>query len=135
MNAARGRKRLKVETEIIRMVGRPADIHRLGAPVPLTCPDCGGPILEIADGGIPRYRCQVGHGFTAPVMLAGRLESVERELWHLVSSLEEAARVADTLARASKKARRSSRAAAFRKLADRSRLEARKILKIIRRSV
>ena len=135
MEAARGRKRLKAETDILRMDGLPTDVRRLGTPVALTCPDCGGPILEIADGGIPRYRCQVGHGFTAPVMLTGRLESVERELWHLVSSFEEAARVADTLAKASRKERRNGRAAVLKKLADRSRIEAREILKIIRRSV
>jgi two-component system, chemotaxis family, protein-glutamate methylesterase/glutaminase len=129
------RKRLKAETAIVRMDGVAGDVAKLGDPVALTCPDCGGPILEIADGGIPRYRCQVGHGFTAPAMLAGRLESVERELWHLVSSLEEAARVAEALAKASRKELPKSRTSSLKKLASRSRAEAKEILKIIRRSV
>jgi two-component system, chemotaxis family, protein-glutamate methylesterase/glutaminase len=129
------RKRLKAETAIIRMEASAREVEKLGDPVALTCPDCGGPILEIADGGIPRYRCQVGHGFTGPAMLAGRLESVERELWHLVSSLQEAARVAETLAKASRNELPRSRTSSLRKLAARSRAEAKEILKIIRRSV
>jgi two-component system chemotaxis response regulator CheB len=39
--------------------------ERDGPPSPFTCPDCGGTLWEIKEPGLVRYRCHVGHGFTA----------------------------------------------------------------------
>lgn len=58
----------------------------VGDSLALTWPERAGPIRGIDDGHFVRYRCQVGHAFTPPAMLMGRLDSIERELWHLVSS-------------------------------------------------
>ncbi len=34
-----------------------------------TCPECSGPLYEIQDGQLIRFRCRVGHAHTASSML------------------------------------------------------------------
>ena len=62
-----------------------------GEPTPLTCPDCGGVIWEQADGGLARFRCHVGHSFSAESMLELQSDSVETALWTALRVLEERA--------------------------------------------
>lgn len=95
---------LEAEVEIPRMKGRIMDlVEGIGDPVTFTCPECSGPMREIRDSTLVRFRCQVGHAYSAQAMLAGRLESLEASLWHLVSSSEEARRLALLLARQARK--------------------------------
>jgi two-component system, chemotaxis family, protein-glutamate methylesterase/glutaminase len=49
-----------------------------GEPTPLTCPDCGGVIWEQADGDLARFRCHVGHSFSAESMLELQSDSGDR---------------------------------------------------------
>jgi two-component system chemotaxis response regulator CheB len=57
-----------------------------------TCPDCGGPLLEIGNGGqLPYYRCRVGHAYSAERMLQAQRDGVETSLWAAVVSLEQQA--------------------------------------------
>jgi two-component system chemotaxis response regulator CheB len=100
------KSKLEAETEIPRMKGRAPDlVEGIGTPVSFTCPECSGPIREIKDSTIVRFRCQVGHAYSAQAMFAGRLESLEAEMWHLVSSSEESRRLALMLARQARKER------------------------------
>ena len=62
-----------------------------GEPTPLTCPDCGGVIWEQADGDLARFRCHVGHSFSAESMLELQSDSVETALWTALRVLEERA--------------------------------------------
>ena len=55
----------------------------------LTCPTCKGPIWEIQDGPLLRFRCRVGHAFTVDSMTQERAMSVENSLWMVMNSLEE----------------------------------------------
>jgi two-component system chemotaxis response regulator CheB len=73
--------------------------EELGTLVPLTCPDCGGPLWEFLQNKLPRYRCRVGHAFTAESLLAGQSEVTEYALWAAVRTMEERARILLTLAR------------------------------------
>jgi two-component system, chemotaxis family, protein-glutamate methylesterase/glutaminase len=45
--------------------------EELGTLVPLTCPDCGGPLWELHNDSLQRYRCRLGHAFTATSLLGG----------------------------------------------------------------
>lgn len=66
----------------------PAD-PPLGAPSGFTCPACHGGLWEIDDGGFPRYRCRVGHGFSADSLLVTQRDDVEAALWIAYRALEE----------------------------------------------
>lgn len=68
-------------------------LGKIGAPASIRCPECSGPIWEIDDPRVLRYRCEVGHAFTAQSLESGQAELVERALWSAVSALEEKAAV------------------------------------------
>ncbi|MBF6235620.1 chemotaxis protein CheB [Nocardia otitidiscaviarum] len=65
-------------------------------PSGLTCPDCSGPLFTMA-GGV-RYRCLVGHAWTAEALLVEQSVEVEKALWTAVRALDEKARLADRMA-------------------------------------
>ncbi len=62
---------------------------KLGHLAPITCPECGGPIWQIKEGNLKRYRCEVGHAFTQNSIMAGQKDAVERALWGALLSLEQ----------------------------------------------
>src|ERR1044072_4950246 len=66
-----------------------ASVERLGKISKLTCPDCHGALWEITDQDILRYRCHVGHAFTAESLNEGQSEMLEVALWSAVRALEE----------------------------------------------
>ena len=72
--------------------------EELGAAASVTCPDCGGPLWELYDGKLRRYRCRLGHAFTAESLLAGQSEVIEYALWAAVRTMEDRVRVLMTLA-------------------------------------
>lgn len=53
-----------------------------------SCPDCQGSLLELADAP-GRYRCRIGHGWTAEAMLEEQTVTLERALWTALRMLEE----------------------------------------------
>jgi two-component system chemotaxis response regulator CheB len=69
------------------MNGRAA-LEKLGRPSTYTCPECQGPLWELRDGQRTRFRCQVGHAFSAESMLTAQQDVVERALWVAVGAIE-----------------------------------------------
>jgi two-component system, chemotaxis family, protein-glutamate methylesterase/glutaminase len=65
--------------------------ERLGKPSPFACPDCGGVLWEIEQNGFLRFRCRVGHAFTAKYLRAEQRHAVEAALWEALRALEESA--------------------------------------------
>jgi two-component system, chemotaxis family, protein-glutamate methylesterase/glutaminase len=61
---------IKYEVEIARSGGNTMNkvMDGLGRRSTLVCPDCGGVMWEIDEGDVVRYRCHVGHTYTAEVM-------------------------------------------------------------------
>ena len=65
----------------------------IGRRVPLTCPECGGTLWEIDNGG-PRYRCHTGHAYSLDSLAAEQAIQVEAALWAGLRRLEESERLA-----------------------------------------
>jgi two-component system chemotaxis response regulator CheB len=69
-----------------------------GPPSALTCPDCGGALWEQVEGEVIRYRCHVGHAYTADSMVGAHATLAEAALWTAVRALEEKAQLSRRLA-------------------------------------
>jgi two-component system chemotaxis response regulator CheB len=65
--------------------------HMPGPPSPYTCPECGGALWELEDGRLLRFRCHVGHGYTAESLAVDQGEGLEYTLWSALRALEEQA--------------------------------------------
>jgi two-component system chemotaxis response regulator CheB len=52
-----------------------------GAPLKITCPDCGGVLTEEDEAGVVRFRCHVGHMYSPRSLLALHADGVERAMW------------------------------------------------------
>lgn len=63
-----------------------------------TCPECAGPLFEMQDGPLTRYRCRVGHAYTAESVLDEKDETLEGALYMALNNLEEGAAMAVRLA-------------------------------------
>lgn len=72
-------------------------MEEIGTLVPVTCPDCGGPLWEIEDQPVPRYRCHTGHAFGRESLVAGFSEVTERSLWTALRVMDEKTRVLEGL--------------------------------------
>ena len=62
-----------------------------GSPSFFVCPECGGALWERDEGGLQRFRCHTGHGFTPETLLAHQNSEVEHALWCAVRVLQERA--------------------------------------------
>lgn len=60
-----------IALEVQIAAGRPSTtemIAQIAVPVPLSCPSCSGVLSEIAEPSRLRFRCQIGHGYTADAL-------------------------------------------------------------------
>lgn len=55
----------------------------------LTCPDCGGALWELDDHRPLRYRCHVGHAYSAQALKAAQEQGCEHSLQSGLRALEE----------------------------------------------
>jgi two-component system chemotaxis response regulator CheB len=62
-----------------------------GPPSAFTCPECHGPLWELAEGELVRYRCRVGHAYSEDSMMIEQGGTVETALWSALEALEERA--------------------------------------------
>ncbi|CAO3381927.1 chemotaxis protein CheB [Azospirillum argentinense] len=74
----------------------------VGKPSTLSCPDCGGNLVEIEDGPLLRFRCKVGHAYGPATLAEAHRESIEQAIWVALRTHQD-------------------RAIMFRRLADRAR--------------
>ena len=74
-------------------------IEPIADPAPLSCPDCGGALSEIK-GHLPlRYRCQIGHAYTAKFLDVEQKRRLEEALAIAMRTLEERATLNTRMAR------------------------------------
>jgi two-component system chemotaxis response regulator CheB len=77
-----------------------------GKPAVFACPDCGGTLWELEEGNLVRFRCRVGHAFSAQSLLASQSDTLEDAFWIALRALEESAALARRMAaRATESAR------------------------------
>jgi two-component system, chemotaxis family, protein-glutamate methylesterase/glutaminase len=73
------------------------DMDRLGRRSVLACPDCHGVLWEIDDGTLVRYRCHVGHAYTAEAMSVALDDGLRRALGSALRALDERVALAQRL--------------------------------------
>jgi two-component system chemotaxis response regulator CheB len=96
----------EVEPDVAEIGTAALKTHELnGAPSTFVCPECGGSLWEISEGSILRYRCHVGHGYTAETLLSEQNGHVEDALWTALRALEENAELRRRMAERVKKGR------------------------------
>src|SRR5262249_44348637 len=81
---------LRYEVEIARS-GRASmnGMDWFGARSVLTCPDCGGLMWELKDADMSRYRCHIGHAYTAETITTGVDERLKRAMATALRALNE----------------------------------------------
>ena len=74
---------------------------RSGTITGLTCPECGGALWEHDETGVPRFKCHVGHAYSADSLEVSQAQALESALWAAMRSLQERADMFRRLARRS----------------------------------
>jgi two-component system, chemotaxis family, protein-glutamate methylesterase/glutaminase len=96
---------IELENEIA--LGRPVgaeDIVRLADPVALSCPACGGVLSQMRRSPPLRFRCQVGHGYTAETLAAEQEGTLDEAMRVALRIVEERASLTERMAEDARKA-------------------------------
>lgn len=104
---------------------------RLGELSGFTCPECHGPLWEIEDGDMLRYRCHTGHAFTADAILEAQSAEADAILWSLLRSHQQRAEFARRMAEREAMKDRSQLAAQMRERAKEYDADAKLIERIL----
>jgi two-component system chemotaxis response regulator CheB len=88
-----------------------------GRPSLLSCPDCGGVLMERDEGAVVRFACQVGHSYSPDSLVEQQGAALESAMWNAVRTLQERA---DLLRRMSRRAERSGSTDTRERLARRA---------------
>jgi two-component system, chemotaxis family, protein-glutamate methylesterase/glutaminase len=99
---------LEVDIALGRTPGS-ATIERLGSPVALSCPACGGVLSQLRQRPPLRFRCQVGHAYTTDALASSSEGSVDEAVRVALRIIEERITLSQRMA---EEARRNGRHAA-----------------------
>jgi two-component system chemotaxis response regulator CheB len=80
-----------INDEVQIALGRRTDsdtVIKFADPVALTCPSCGGVLSQVKRGPL-RFRCQVGHGYTAETLSAEKEATVDEAIRVALRIMEE----------------------------------------------
>jgi two-component system, chemotaxis family, protein-glutamate methylesterase/glutaminase len=93
-------KEMEIETRIAtESRALQLGIMELGPMTPYTCPECHGVLVQLKEGGIPRFRCHTGHAYSLNSLLAEVTHYVEDALWNGMRAIEESMILLGHLAR------------------------------------
>jgi two-component system chemotaxis response regulator CheB len=102
-----------------------------GEPSPYSCPDCGGVLWEVEGSEPPRFRCRVGHAYTADGAAEAQHDSVETALWTALRALQERAQLCERLAERTGTAGAARSSERFATLAGEAREQAETIRRLL----
>ncbi|CUX68066.1 Chemotaxis response regulator containing a CheY-like receiver domain and a methylesterase domain [Agrobacterium tumefaciens str. Kerr 14] len=112
-------RELKLEVDIAAGAGATTKtIAKLGHPVALTCPDCGGVLSEVEGSRPLRFRCQVGHALSAKTLLADQQSAVDEAMRVALRIIEERAELVSRMGRDARASGREGIAENFLKKSD-----------------
>jgi two-component system chemotaxis response regulator CheB len=81
---------LEIECQFVEMETMSMkDMDIIGSHAGVSCPECHGPIWKMKEGKLARYRCHVGHAYSAQTMVAGQVEAQETHLWQALRLMKE----------------------------------------------
>jgi two-component system chemotaxis response regulator CheB len=80
---------LQVEARSDAGEGHMEDMEAIGTPSVFSCPECSGTLWEVGHADLLRFRCRVGHAYTAENLVGEQAEAAEDALWAALRSLEE----------------------------------------------
>ncbi|RWE30023.1 MAG: chemotaxis protein CheB [Mesorhizobium sp.] len=107
------------------------DEDRLGELSVFICPECHGPLWEIEDGDMVRYRCHTGHAFTPDAMMEAQAVEADEILWSLLRSHQQRAEFTRRMAERERTRNRSALATQLGKRAREYEADARVIERIL----
>ncbi|HWE99182.1 MAG TPA: chemotaxis protein CheB [Caulobacteraceae bacterium] len=110
-----------IELEVDIALGRPClseTIAQLADPAPLTCPACSGVLSRIRREPPLRFRCQVGHGYTAEALAMEKDSAVGEAVRIALGIVEERAVLCERMADEARTASRLKSASSFDSKAD-----------------
>lgn len=87
-------------------------------PSAYTCPECHGTLWEVDEGELMRFRCRVGHAYSADHLLSGQADNLEAALWMALRTLEERAQLSGDMAKRASKSNLSRAAKRFQEAHD-----------------
>jgi two-component system chemotaxis response regulator CheB len=116
--------RLEVEIAAGERIGS-ATLANIADPAALTCPGCGGVLSEVKEARPMRFRCQVGHAYTADALAKEQEGQVDEALRVALRIIEERAELVRRMAADGRRSGRLAvaemyelRAAEYREYAD-----------------
>ncbi|HEY1506132.1 MAG TPA: chemotaxis protein CheB [Stellaceae bacterium] len=125
---------LSFEVEIARSGGLTMkEMDRIGRRSVLACPDCHGVMWEIDEGDLVRYRCHVGHAYTAELMKYAIDENLARALGSALRALDERIAITEKLHAKAADLRHNNSAEWWQRRLDDTRREAEVIREAIMR--
>jgi two-component system chemotaxis response regulator CheB len=102
-----------------------------GPPSGFTCPECGGALWELRQGRLVKFRCHVGHSYTADGLVAEQTRDLESALWTALRALEESAGLRRRMARRARGGSYPAVAADYEKQAEEAEARAAVIRKVL----
>lgn len=82
-------------------------LRQIADPSPLSCPDCQGVLSEMRSEGPLRYRCQIGHSYTAEI-LASRIDEVDQAVRVAMRVMEERVTLVERMAQDARESGRTA---------------------------
>ena len=83
-------KDVLIEAKIAaRVLSDLSSVNTVGDQVPFNCPGCGGVLWQVEEDVDLRFRCHVGHAYTAAALLAEQTKKIEETMWTALRMFEE----------------------------------------------
>ena len=60
-----------------------------GRQIPVSCPECDGPLYEAKEGNLAMFQCFVGHAYSPKSLTDEHTDALERALWTAIRKLKE----------------------------------------------